>query len=116
MDQAVALIIAVLAGAYPLVRAFVLAKLTPERIAHVIDIARVAVRATEQIAEKFKGERPEDWHAFETWGEAKADYAAEVVAKGARRLGFRLTGDEVLAFVHTALDEMERVRSADGEV
>lgn len=106
-QQILAVIVPVLLAAVPFARAYVKTYLTPERVAHVADIARQAVRGAEQIATAFKGADPMRWAGFETWGEAKFDYAAGVVASGAKRLGIKLTEDEVASYVHTYLREME---------
>ena len=96
---------AVLAVAVPVVRAFVLTKLTPSRMAHIADIARGAVRASEKLAEAVPG----------TAGGAKLDFAAGVVIDGARHLGVKLTTGEVLSFVHAALRELDQVKALAAE-
>lgn len=114
MKEFYAALAAVLVAALPIIRSYALSHLTPERLASVSDIADGAVRAAETIAANFKGTNPAEWTAFETWGEAKAAYASEVVAKGAKRFGFKLTPAEVTTFVHAALARMES--PADGTV
>lgn len=104
-EQIIALIGGVLVAALPIVRSWVKTYLTPARLARVMEIAQLAVRAAEKLGNDLGEWTPGDTNA------QKLDFAASVVAKGARRLGVRLSKKEVLAFVHTALDEMERVRA-----
>lgn len=104
-----AVLLPLLAAAVPVARVLVQHKVTPDQLGHVRDIARMAVRATEEIAEHFKGEDPELWAAVETWSEAKSAYASTVIAEGAKRLGVTLTQDEVDAFLHSALREMRQL-------
>lgn len=97
-------IVAIIIAVAPAARSLMLAKVTPERLAHVTDIARLAVRAAEELGQLV----PEGTNA----ATAKLDYASSVVTAGAKRLGFRLSSDEVLAFVHTALGEMKQLAAA----
>ncbi len=99
--QLTAIILAVLGALAPFVRAWVLTKLTPERLAHVNDIARIAVRAAEKLGDDTSAS-----------GQQKLNYASEVLVTGAKRLGIRLSQDEVLAFIHAALREMQQVEGA----
>lgn len=101
-EQILALVVATLAALVPLVRAYVKAKLTPERLAHVTDIARMAVRAAERLAGDLG-----DFLEGETPGAAKLDFAVDVVITGAKRLGIHLTYEEAVALVHATLREME---------
>jgi hypothetical protein len=99
-----AIVAAVLAAVWPFVRAWVQAKLTPQRVAHVMDIARIAVRAAEKLGDDLAAAG-----VTAATSASKLNYAADVVVSGAKRLGVKLTQDEVLAFVHAALREMEQV-------
>lgn len=105
-----------LAAATPVVVKLIQNKITPDQLGHVRNIARMAVRATEEIAQHFKGADPELWTGLETWGEAKAQYASSVIAEGARRLGVKLTQDEVDAFLHSALREMQQLAADQSQV
>lgn len=100
-EQLVGVLVMVLAAAAPLVRTWVQSKLTPERLAHVVSLARIGVQAAEKLGESMPG----------TTNEAKLNFAAETVVAGAKRLGLKLTKDEVLAYVHAALREMQQVEA-----
>lgn len=110
-----AVLLPLLAAATPVLRTVLRNKVLPEQLGHVRDIARMAVRATEEIAIHFKGEDPELWAGMETWGQAKAAYASSVIAAGAKRLGVKMTQDEVDAFLHSALREMNQLATAAGD-
>lgn len=109
VNELLAALGAVVLACVPLVRTYIQHKVTPDQLARVSDIAGGAVRAAEQVGEKFKGEDPADWTKFATWGEAKEAFAAGVIAKGAKRLGIKLTDDEVSTFLHAALRKMEQM-------
>lgn len=103
--QLIGLVVAVLVAAVPLVRVVIQHKVTPDQMAHVQDIARVAVRGAEQLGNDLKG-------LVESSGAAKLSLATSVVVSGAKRLGVKLTADEATAFVTAALREMEAVVAA----
>jgi hypothetical protein len=85
----------------PLVRSYVQTKVTPEKLSHVPDIARVAVRGAEQLGV-----------GNLATGADKAAFASTVVAEGAKRLGLKLSDDEAAAFVHAAVLEMKQINAA----
>lgn len=109
MNELLAALGAVVLACVPLIRTYIQHKVTPDQLEKVSDIAGGAVRAAEQIGEKFKGEDPEHWTEFATWGQAKEAFASEVIAKGAKRLGVKLTDAEVSTFLHAALRKMEQL-------
>lgn len=84
---------AVIVPLLPVLRAYVLTKLTPTRLKYLDDRAKMAVTAAEKLADFVPG----------TTNEEKLTYASKVVVDGAKRVGIRLTEDEILAFVHAAL-------------
>lgn len=92
----------VIGGLVPVVRAWLKRDFTQPQVAHVTDIARGAVRAAEKLATLVPG----------TTGAAKLSFASDVVVTGAKRLGIKLTENEVLAFVHAALVELDNVKKA----
>jgi hypothetical protein len=105
---------ATLVSLVPVVRAWVLTKLTPERLSQVQSIARGAVRAAEKLATDLKdaqgvGVLPA---GAISWGDAKLQYAQSVVIAGAKRLGLKLTANEVQAFIHQALAEVDTIAAA----
>lgn len=103
---------------------WVQAHITPEKLAHITDLARMAVRAAEQVGDDsqpvplirsdgvtvtpgtnatldtVKGEN------VPLTGEDKYALASDALVAGARRLGIRLKADEVTSFIHAALKEM----------
>lgn len=101
-EQILAIVSIVLAGAVPIIRQAILTKWTPSRLAQVSNIARGAVRAAEKLAALVPG----------TTGQAKLTFAVSVVEAGAKRLGVKLTDDEVLAAIHFALAEIDVVKQA----
>lgn len=107
-DIAAMLMPLVLAGGAAVVRAACRTWLTPQRLAHVTDIASMAVEAAEKLGADLA---PVLAEAGTNKSTAKLNYAAGVVAVGAKRLGVKLTSDEVLAFVHAALADMERAKA-----
>lgn len=120
MNDFLVAVAALIVALLPLVRVYIQHKVTPDQLARVSDIANGAVRAAEEIAQHFKVPEgatpetiqalaPEPWTGFATWGQAKEDYASSVIIKGAKRLGVKLTDDEVSAFMHAALRKMEQV-------
>lgn len=123
MNEFLAALAALIVAGLPLVRVYIQHKVTPDQLARVSDIANGAVRAAEEIAQHFKvpvGATTDEaqsyaasaWTAFSTWGQAKEAYATSVIVKGGKRLGIKLTDDEVTAFLHTALRKMEQVAAA----
>lgn len=99
-NQLLAALGAVLVALVPLVRAWVQANITPERLRNIESIGRVAVQAAERLGA--------DTGATST---QKLDFAATVVAAGAKRLGLKLSQDEVLAFVHSSLLDLQQVQA-----
>lgn len=104
-----AVVLPLIAAATPLVRKYIQAHVTPDQLGHVRDIARMAVRAAEQLGNDLNRLDPEEYAAAETWAAAKATYAERVIADGAKRLGVKLSADEVDAFLHSALREMKQL-------
>jgi hypothetical protein len=105
-DQAVQVVGLLIAAAWPIVRAYIKTKLTPERLAHVQDIARIAVRAAEQIGEDYGALLTQGQPEGTTAGAAKLKFATQAVYAGAKRLGIKLTEPEIDAAIHAALREM----------
>lgn len=98
-DELLTVLPLALAIVVPVVRAWVKRDFTQPQVAHVQDIARGAVRAAEKLAEVVPG----------TTSTAKLAFASDVVVTGAKRLGVKLTENEVLAVIHFALDELDKV-------
>ena len=97
-------------------QAWLQTKVAPEKLGHVTDLARMAVRAAEQVGADSQpppapaGALPTDPPAPEVpeglVGTDKYAMAADALVTGARRLGIRLKPAEVTAFIHCALKEM----------
>lgn len=105
MQVYLSILIPVLIAAAGTARAIIQTKVTPARLEHVQDIARVAVRGAEQLGNDLKG-------LVESSGAAKLTLASEVVITGAKRLGIRLSPDEATTIVTAALREMEQLAAA----
>lgn len=105
-----------------LAQQYVQAKVTPEKLGHITDLARMAVRAAEQVGADSKmppppvvstgtepspttGVLPEPDPVTLT-GADKYQLASEALVAGAKRLGVRLKPAEVTSFIHAALKEM----------
>lgn len=98
MNQLLAALAAVLVAAVPLVRSYLQAKFTPQKLAHAGYLARIAVQAAEKLGEDGN-----------PTSQAKLDFASQVLSDGAKHMGLKLTNDEVLGFIHAALREMQAV-------
>jgi hypothetical protein len=89
-----------------LLRAYVQTRWTPERLAHVQDIARGAVRAADEVYKaSVSGTASTD----------KAAWASDVVKAGAARLGVKLSDSEAASIVHSALEEWRALEVAPPE-
>lgn len=97
-QEILATIIAFGTAAVPLIQVLVKTYLTPTRLAHVNDLARLAVRSADKLG-------------LDTGagGAAKLSFASELLVAGAKRLGIKLTNDEVLGYVHAALLEFQKL-------
>lgn len=98
-------IVALIVAAWPLAKVIIQHKVTPDALAHIQDIARLAVRGAEEMS---------PWLAAVVHDvpAAKLDLASNALTSGAKRLGVKLTTDEVVAFVHAALREMEDISAS----
>ena len=104
-EQIIGIAVAVLAASAPVVRAWVKTKFTSQRLAHVASYAHIAVNAAEELGKLVPAEIA---NRAEVVANAKLNSASEVVASGAKKLGLKLTQDEVLAFVHSALSDINK--------
>lgn len=90
---------ALLVTLIPLIRAWVQTKLTPQRLANVAQLAHVAVSAAEKL-----GEANEALSNDEKYAVAEA-----FLNNAAKKLGIKLTVDELNGYIHAALREMQQV-------
>jgi hypothetical protein len=111
-----ALVGPIVAAALPIARKYVQARITPDKLGHVTDIARMAVRAAETVATDLSALDPVEYAGALTWAEAKARFAENVIADGAAHLGLKLSPDEIDAFLHAALREMRQLADAPAPV
>lgn len=92
-----ALVVAVV----PLVRAWVQARLNSDKIATVVyHLAPTAVKAAEQLALDVFGVPPT--------GALKFNFASDLLVASAKRVGLKLSTDEVLGYIHAALRDMQQ--------
>jgi hypothetical protein len=119
-QEIVLLAVASLAVLLRYLRAWIQTKLTPERLAHLTDLANMAVRAAEQVGEDTRtpavtaGDNPEtipDQPAPIT-SDGKYALASSALQAGAKRMGIKLTDAEVSSYIHAALREMQSVSEA----
>lgn len=114
-----ALLLAVLGGAIAAGRVWIQSKVTPEKLSHIVDLARMAVRGAEQVGIDAKPAVPEvrsdgtepappavTVEPVPVSGADKYDIASAALVAGASRLGVKLKPAEVTAFIHASLKEM----------
>ena len=99
LDKVLGALGALLVAVYPLVKAWVATKLTPQRLAHVTDLASIAVRAAEKVGEAIPG----------TTSAAKYAVASNYLSDAAKRLGFKLSADELNGFIQASLRQMQAI-------
>lgn len=108
-EDLVAILAAVLAAVLPLVRAWIQANVTPQRIATVGALAQTVVIAAERLSFGKAGALT---------GEQKFDYASNALVSASRRLGVRLKPEEASAYIHAALAQLDAafpLEAADAE-
>lgn len=89
----------------PLVRTWVQARLNSDKIATVVyQLAPAAVKAAEQLSADVTG--------HPVTGAAKLNFASDLLVSLAKRVGLKLTTDEVLGFIHAALRDMKTATPA----
>lgn len=96
-QELIGLATAVLAAALPFARAYVQSHFNTTKLLHVADLARTAVQAAEQLGTD----------ALQPSNASKLNFASDMLVSTAKRLGVKLTTDEVLGFVHSALRDMK---------
>lgn len=98
LDKVLAALAVLLTAVLPLVKAWVQTKLTPQKLAHVTDLAGIAVRAAEKVGEA-SGVTSAQQYAI----------ASKYLLDTASRLGLKLTPDEVNGFIQAALRQMKAI-------
>lgn len=98
-NKVLAAVLGILVASLPLIKAWVQTKLTPQRLAHVTDLASIAVRAAEKVGEAVPG----------TTSAAKYAVASNYLSDAAKRLGFKLSPDELNGFIQAALRSMQGI-------
>lgn len=94
MEELIATLVAPLvATVIVVVRSWLKARLTPERLAAVNQLARVAVEAAEEIG-RATDASPGD----------KFTYAENFLKAAAKRVGIRLSNEEANGFIHAVLN------------
>lgn len=93
MEELIAVLAPLVATIIVAVHRWLQARLTPDRLAAVSQLARVAVDAAEEIGNAADGVSP---------GE-KFAYAETFLRQSARRVGIKLTNEEANAFIHAVL-------------
>lgn len=94
MEELIAAVLAPLVATLIIaVQRWLQARLTPERLAAVSQLARVAVDAAEEIGNAADGIKP---------GE-KFEYAETFLKQASKRVGVKLSNEEANAFIHAVL-------------
>lgn len=93
MEELVALIAPLVATVILAARQYLQARLTPERLAAVSQLARVAVDAADEVSHAADGIQP---------GE-KFQYAETFLKQASKRVGVKLTNEEANVFIHAVL-------------
>lgn len=88
----------ILVFAAPLIKAWIQTKLTPQKLAHVTDLAGIAVRAAEKVGE-----------AQGVTSAQQYTVASNFLKDASKRLGFKLTDDECNGFIQAALRQMQSI-------
>lgn len=110
-EQVLTITVAAVGLVYPYARAYVVAHITSTRLAHVRDIARIAVRGAEKLGNDLAPLAAASGLNVST---GKEQLAAEAIVSGAKRFGLKLTDSEVLVILHEALREMEQLAGPQG--
>lgn len=110
-EQLVTIAVALVSVVYPYARAYVNAHIASTRLAHVRDIARIAVRGAEKLGTDLA---PVAEAAGVNVSTGKEQLAAEAIVSGAKRFGIKLSDSEVLVILHEALREMEQLAGPKG--
>lgn len=93
MEELIALVAPLVATLVVMARRYLQARLTPDRLAAVSQLARVAVDAAEEIGNAADGVKPGD----------KFEYAETFLKQASKRVGVKLTNEEANAFIHAVL-------------
>jgi hypothetical protein len=102
MDPVLApFILALLAAIGGAVRAYLKTVLTPQRLTTLLDMARAAIAGAEELG-----------HALDLPSEEKYAYAENALRAMAKRLGLRLTDDELNAYIHALLHQQHETERA----
>lgn len=100
-ETIIALLTAIIGGAFKFTHDYAKTRLTPERLATVGQLARVAVEAAEEIG-RATDASPGD----------KFTYAENFLTTAAKRVGVKLSNEEANGFIHSVLNgnrsEVER--------
>lgn len=92
MEELITALAPLVALAVVALRSWIQARVTPERLAAVSQLARVAVDAAEEIG-RATDVKPGD----------KFEYAETFLKQAAQRVGIKLTNEEANAFIHAVL-------------
>lgn len=92
MEELIAILAPLVATFIVAVRRWLQAQLTPQRLAAVGQLARVATDAAEEVGRVLEA-KPGD----------KYTYAENFLKQSARRVGIKLTDEEANAFIHSVL-------------
>lgn len=93
MEELIALVAPLVATLIVVVRRWLQARITPERLAAVSQLARVAVDAADEVGRAADGVSP---------GE-KFNYAESFLKEASQRVGVKLSNQEANAFIHAVL-------------
>ena len=101
MDTTSTLLDFLLVGGFGLLvavgRAFIKTRLTPARMGNVLQLVQTVVQGFQAFGKD-----------HDLSGEDKLAQATEAIRAGARRLGVRLSDEEVTAFIHAALEQVRQ--------
>lgn len=96
LDKVLGAVAALLVYITPFVKAYIQTKFTPQKLAHVTDLAGIAVRAAEQAGMS---------------NGIKVAFASRYLKDAAKRLGFKLTDEEVRGFIEAAVDALKKAEN-----
>lgn len=100
-EQILTALTALAVALVPVVRTWLLAKLSPQRIHSITVLASTAVSAAERLAEDGK----------DITGAEKLNFASEFLVDGAKKVGIKLTTTQVLGFIHAALTDFNAAKA-----
>ena len=86
-------------------RAFIKTRLTPSRMGNVLSLVQTIVSGVQAFGKD-----------HDLSGEEKLAQATVAVQAGARRLGVRLSDEEVTAFIHAALEQVRQYEQLYGDI